>query len=110
MANSNRFILFKCFFLKDPFTTKEKFSLKKWIWKYIVLIILFIFTSILATNYFINLWKINKDGVYVLGRIYETSEYRMGTLCEKHEYFYKHHRYLGQACGTFEHAGELIFI
>ena len=95
--------------MRNPFV-EEKFDIKKWAKKYIVLIVLFVFTGILATNYFINLSKINKNGVYVLGRVIEVSEYRVNTKCSKYVYFYKEKRYIGEGCGNWDRIGDLYFL
>jgi hypothetical protein len=96
--------------LQNPFIEKEKFDIKKWTKKYLVLIILFIFTGVLATSYFLNRRKINDNGIYVLARVFEVSDYRTATKCSKYEYFYKGHKFIGGSCGNFDQVGDLYFI
>ena len=96
--------------MKNPFDEPQKFDIVNWVRKYSVLIVLFVFTAILATNYFINLAHIDKNGVYVLARVFEVSDYRQGYKCSKYEYFYKRHRYVGGGCGNWDRIGDLYFL
>lgn len=48
--------------------------------------------------------------MYVLGRVFEVSDYRQGTNCSKYEYFYKRQRFVGGNCGNYDQVGKLYFI
>lgn len=103
-------VLYKTYTLQNPFIEREHFDIQKWTKKYIVLIILYIFTIILATNYFRDKNKIDKVGVFVLARVYKITEYRTATHCSKYEYFFRKQRFVGESCGNFDHVGEFYFL
>ena len=79
--------------------------------KNIFIVILVVFTMGLAISYFINLEKINQNGVYVLGQVTEVSEYKSGSSMYKYEYYFRHTKYQSQMSGGFlGRAGSLFFV
>jgi hypothetical protein len=89
----------------------KSIAVLKTIKKYFVLIVLGIFTFILAINYFVNNHNINKSGVFVLGRIISKDEYKSGSSAYKYEYFFGNTRYVGKTVGVgLGHIGDLLFI
>ena len=80
--------------------------------KYLVLIILFLFTVTLAVIRLVNHAKLNGEYVYVIGEITKKEPYRSGGVIYTYIYSFRKAIYMGRNTDVFWHknVGDIFFI
>jgi hypothetical protein len=87
-------------------------TIRKIIWKYFSLIIVFLFSVVLIIINLINKSKLNGKSVYVIGVVTQKEPYRSGGVIYSFEYYFGGLKYRGENTDVFwrKHVNELFFL